>query len=79
MTVRFYPTRELRKSSLIQGFFSRHKVSYELVDPAASAPRPWLKSSGDVPAVEVDGRLFINPNDDALRKILHLEPPGDQG
>lgn len=73
MTVRFFPTRELRKSSLITGFFSRHQVSYELVDPSVDALRPWIRSVGDLPAVEVDGRLFINPNDDALKKILKLE------
>jgi len=73
MTVRFFPTRELRRSSLIEGFFSRHKVSYELVDPSEDGQRPWVKIAGDVPAVEVDGRLFVNPNDDALKKILHLE------
>mgnify|MGYP006181011487 CR=1 FL=1 len=25
------------------------------------------------PAVEVDGRLFVDPNEDALKKILHVE------
>lgn len=73
MTVRFFSTRERQKSILIQGFFSRHHVVYELVDPTVNAPRPWVRSVGDLPAVEVDGRLFINPNDDALRKILHLD------
>ena len=73
MTVRFFPTRELHKSSLIQGFFSRHKVKYELVNPTEETERPWVHSERDLPAVEVDGRLFVNPNDDALKKILHLE------
>ncbi|HUF17620.1 MAG TPA: hypothetical protein VMS12_06210 [Thermoanaerobaculia bacterium] len=77
MTVRFFPTREVRKSSLIEGFFSKHQVAYELVDPEVDAPHPWIRSVGDFPAVEVDGRLFINPNDDALRKILDLDPPTD--
>ena len=73
MTVRFFPTREMSKSSLIQGFFSKHQVKYELVDPSEDGERPWVHNERDLPAVEVDGRLFVNPNDDALKKILHLE------
>ena len=72
MTVRYYPARE-KKSGWIERFLHRHDVQHELVsiEEIARTPRA-LYGAGKVPAVEVDGRLFVNPNDDALRKILDL-------
>jgi hypothetical protein len=70
MTVRFFPGSMRQKTSLIQGFLSRYHVDHELVRPED------VKSStvhlGTEPAVEVDGRLFVDPNVDALKKILHV-------
>jgi hypothetical protein len=72
MTVRFFPGSKRQKTSLIAGFLSQHHVDHELVRPED------LKSSSTVhlgtdPAVEVDGRLFVDPNVDALKKILHVD------
>jgi len=71
MTVKFFPAKRA-DSSLIAGFLSQHKIKFELIQPdAIGKPRAWYKS-GEVPAVEVDGRIFINPNNEALKKILHV-------
>ena len=74
MTVRFVPGSKRQKSSLIAGFLNKHHVDHELVGPEALKT---LKSKtfhlGMDPAVEVDGKLFVDPNVDALKKILHIE------
>lgn len=70
MTVRFFPGSKRQKTSLIAGFLNDFHVDHELVRPED------YKSNtihlGTEPAVEVDGRLFVDPNVDALKKILHL-------
>lgn len=74
MTVRFYPAKQGFKSRLIERFLSRYKVQHELIERnELSCGRNSLLDSGNVPAVEVDGRLFIDPNDDALRKIFAVD------
>jgi hypothetical protein len=74
MTVRFYPAKQGFKSRLIERFLSRHKVQHELVDLGElSRGRAWLIGKEEVPAVEVDGELFIDPNDEALRQILNVD------
>ena len=71
MTVRFFPGSKKQKTSLIAGFLSRFKVQHELVRPEE------YKSNtihlGSDPALEVDGKLFVDPNEDALKKILDLK------
>ena len=71
MTVRFLPGSRKQKTTLIAGFLSRFKVAHELVKP-----EDYTRNTvhlGTDPAVEVDGRLFVDPNEDALKKILHVE------
>ena len=70
MTVRFLPGSRKQKTSLIAGFLNKFKVAHELVQPENYRNTVHL---GTDPAVEVDGRLFVDPNEDALKKILHVE------
>lgn len=75
MQVKFFPAKRAN-SNLIAGFLSKYRISFELIQPDhIGKPKAWYKS-GEVPAVEVDGRLFINPNRDALKKILHVSESG---
>ena len=69
MTVRFFPGSKQQKTSLIAGFLSRFKVAHELVRAGENKHTFHL---GTDPAVEVDGRLFVDPNEAALKKILDV-------
>ena len=71
MTVRFVPGSQRTKSSLIQGFLKKYHVDHELVRPEAFKAKTF--HLGTDPAIEVDGRLFVDPNVDALKKIFHIE------
>ena len=70
MTVRFFPGSRRQKTSLIAGFLSRYHVDHELVNPADITEKSV--HLGTDPAVEVDGRLFVDPNVDALKKIFKV-------
>ncbi|HET7705338.1 MAG TPA: hypothetical protein VFM36_04580 [Thermoanaerobaculia bacterium] len=50
----------------------RFKIAHELVKPEQINTRNTVHLGMD-PAVEVDGKLFVDPNEDALKKILHVE------
>ena len=71
MTVRFFPGSKKQKTNLIQGFLRKYRVAHELARPEEFKSK--IFHMGTDPAVEVDGRLFVDPNEDALKKILHLE------
>ena len=71
MNVRFIPGSRLQKTGLIAGFLTQHHVEHELV--LAEELKAKSFRLGTDPAVEVDGTLFIDPNVDALKKILHVE------
>ena len=74
MTVRFFPGSRRQKTSLIAGFLSQYHVDHELVNPA-DFPANFTEKTvhlGTDPAVEVDGRLFVDPNVDALKKIFKV-------
>lgn len=71
MTVRFYPGSRKQKTSLIAGFLRQFEVDHELVRPEEFHSNTF--HLGTDPAVEVDGHLFVDPNVDALKKILHVE------
>jgi hypothetical protein len=73
MTVRFFPGSKRQKTSLIAGFLSRYHVDHELVRPEDVKASGSIVHIGTDPAVEVDGRVFVDPNEDALKKILHVE------
>jgi hypothetical protein len=70
MTVRFFPGSRRQKTSLIAGFLSQYHVDHELVQPEHVISK--TVHLGTDPAVEVDGRLFVDPNVDALKKIFKL-------
>lgn len=73
MRVRYYPPKKSEKSSSVVRFMKRHHVNFEQVGPEearASNIHPYRL--GEVPMVEVDGRVFVNPNDDALKKIFRV-------
>lgn len=71
MTVRFFPGSKKHKTSLVAGFLSQFRVEHEMVRPDdyKTASTHHL---GTDPAVEVDGRLFVDPNMDALKKIFNV-------
>ena len=72
MTVRFFPAPNAASSRRIAGFLDAHHVDHQLVAPEEiSAAAAWYRL-GELSAVEVDGRLFVDPNEDALRKIFHV-------
>lgn len=71
MTVRFFPGSKRFKTSLIAGFLSQYHVDHELVRPEEFT-RTRSFHLGMDPAVEVDGRLFVDPNVDALKKIFRV-------
>lgn len=70
MTVRFFPGSRRQKTSLIAGFLRQFHVDHELVRPEAFDR--YTFHVGTDPAVEVDGHLFVDPNVDALKKILQV-------
>jgi hypothetical protein len=70
MTVRFFPGSRRQKTSLVAGFLRQFHVDHELATPEEY--RGSTFHLGTDPAVEVDGRLFVDPNVDALKKILHV-------
>jgi hypothetical protein len=67
MTVRFFPGTRKQKTTLIEGFLNQFHVEHELVQPSAKSHIVHL---GTDPALEVNGRLFVDPNVDALKKIF---------
>jgi hypothetical protein len=71
MQVRFVPGTQRHKTSLIQGFLTRYHVSYEMLTPEQFQSKTF--HLGTDPALEVDGRLFVDPNVDALKKIFHVD------
>jgi hypothetical protein len=71
MTVRFFPGSKKHKTSLIEGFLMQHHVAHELARPEEFASKTF--HLGEDPAVEVDGRVFVDPNVDALKKIFQVD------
>ena len=71
MTVRFFPGSRSQKTGLITGFLTRYHLDYELARPEEFQAKTFRL--GTDPALEVDGRLFVDPNVDALKKIFHIE------
>ena len=69
MTVRFFPGSQRHKTSLIAGFLRQFRVDHEMVRPEEYKN---IHNLGSDPAVEVDGRLFVDPNEDALKKIFKV-------
>ena len=69
MTVRFFPGSHRHKTSLIAGFLRQFRVDHEMVRAEEYKHTHHL---GSDPAVEVDGKMFVDPNVDALKKILKV-------
>ncbi|HEV7237844.1 MAG TPA: hypothetical protein VGQ36_01285 [Thermoanaerobaculia bacterium] len=72
MTVRFFPGTQRHKTSLIQGFLRQFRVEHELVRVDESR-KSYTHHAGSDPALEVDGKLFVDPNVDALKKIFSVD------
>lgn len=71
MVVRFYPSRKLEKSRALASFLALNHVEYELARPeelTTSGKR--LYGASEEPVVEIDGKIFVNPNAQALLKAL---------
>ncbi|MDX1583401.1 MAG: hypothetical protein R3338_07340 [Thermoanaerobaculia bacterium] len=71
MKVSYYPAVKSSRGRLIEEILSRHHVQHELVAPE-DRRRMNIALKNDVPALEVDGRIFVNPNEEALKKILDI-------
>lgn len=71
MTVRFFPGSKKHKTSLVAGFLNQFRVDHEMVRPDDYKSGSTFHLGSD-PAIEVDGRLFVDPNVDALKKIFKL-------
>ena len=71
MTVRFFPGSKKHKTSLVAGFLSEFRVEHEMVRPDDYKTGNTHHLGVD-PAVEIDGRLFVDPNVDALKKIFNV-------
>lgn len=71
MKVKLYPDKSGTKSKLISDFLSTHRVAFTRLD-ATEEFRRRVCCNDDQPALEIDGRIFVNPNDSALRKILSI-------
>ena len=69
MTVRFFPGSQKHKTSLVAGFLRQFRADHELVRPEEYK---HIHHLGADPAVEVDGRLYVDPNADALKKIFNV-------
>jgi len=69
VTVRFFPGSKKHKTSLVAGFLRQFRVEHEMVRPEEYR---YTHHLGSDRAIEVDGRLFVDPNEDALKKILHV-------
>lgn len=77
MKVTLYSAGKAESRSIAR-FFKQHNVIYDFVTADKIQPRnAHLFRLGEMPVVEVDGRQFVNPNDDALAKILGLVPADD--
>jgi hypothetical protein len=77
MLVRFYPSRKREKSNALARFLRTQKIDYELVRTEELKRRGHRLYGGDEePVVEIDGRIFVNPNQQALIKIFS-EDTGD--
>jgi hypothetical protein len=68
MTVRFFPGTRKQKTTLIVGFLRQFHVEHELVRPEDA--HGHTVHLGTDPTLEVNGRLFVDPNVDALKKIF---------
>ena len=71
MTVRFFPGTKRHKTTLIAGFLRQFRVEHELVRVEENK-KSYTHHAGSDPALEVDGRLFVDPNVDALKKIFKV-------
>lgn len=73
MVVRFYPSRRKEASNALAGFLQSQHVEYEMLRRDELQLRGTrLYASPEEPIVEIDGKMFVNPNPQALRKILEL-------
>lgn len=71
MKVSYYPANRSSRGRIIETLLSKHHVKHELIGPD-DRRRSRIAMKNDVPAVEVDGRIFVNPNETALKKILKI-------
>ena len=75
MKVTYFPASKAGKGKSIERVLIENHIKHERVNHADTARRARLGKLADLPTVEINGRLFVNPNDHALRKLLELEPP----
>lgn len=74
MVVRFYPSRKQEKSRALARFFATNHVEYELARAEElTATGKRLYGCSEEPVVEIDGKIFVNPNTQALLKALDPE------
>ena len=73
MKITLYSTTKAESQSIAR-FFKSHNLTYEFVgSDKIKAVKSHLFKLGEMPVVEVDGKAYVNPNDDALRHILNID------
>lgn len=65
MTIRVYEHR----STWISRFLNQYHVNFQRVSPEQLGS---LSRRNIAAAVEIDGHVMVDPNEDALRKVLHV-------
>lgn len=74
MHIRFYPSHKREKSKALALLLSDSRLDYELIraeDLKVAGTR--LYGAHEDPIIEIDGEIFVNPNPQALRKMLSGE------
>jgi hypothetical protein len=65
MKVILYASQSGATNETVVRFLADHRVRYEVSSADCRRHR-------DLPAVEVDGHILVNPNEDALKKYLRV-------
>ena len=75
-SVTIYSTPTCAYCRLTKEFFKEHHVSYKEVNVQedSQAAQEMIKKSGQmgVPVIDVDGKIIVGFDENALRKVLHL-------
>ena len=78
MHIRFYPSRKREKGNALALLLRDSRLDFELIraDELKGLGKRLYGAHED-PFVEIDGEIFVNPNPQALRKMLLGEIPAE--
>lgn len=78
MMIRFCPGRKREKSNALTRFLKTNHVEYELIRQDELLTRGTrLYGAAEEPVIEIDGKIFVNPNPQAIRKLLAADPAAE--